>query len=155
MEKKPLTVGSLIAKDGKQHAGREMQPLELEKKRGQAELGYGEKTVVDQTGTKKSPVTSKASSTSKNTASVPSVIRLTQNRKAYTIRAVSKQRLLDAALAQGQSLQYKCRKGTCGMCTVHVTEGAPLLHEANSAEMDKLGGNIQNGYRLACQAVMK
>lgn len=59
--------------------------------------------------------------------------------------------LLDAALNQGQPIQYKCRKGTCGQCKVKVIQGAGLS-PANEQEVKKLGNDVGNGYRLACQA---
>jgi ferredoxin, 2Fe-2S len=59
--------------------------------------------------------------------------------------------LLDAALDQGKSLQYKCRKGTCGQCKVKIVQGVGLS-PANDLEVKKLGKDIGDGYRLACQA---
>jgi ferredoxin, 2Fe-2S len=62
-----------------------------------------------------------------------------------------KGKLLDAALNQGKPIQYKCRKGTCGHCTVKVLK-APGLSYPNEQEKKKLKNEITNGYRLACQA---
>ncbi len=61
-----------------------------------------------------------------------------------------KGKLLDAALHQGEPLQFKCRKGTCGQCAVKVVQG-PGLSEPNEKELNKLKNEIGNGYRLACQ----
>jgi ferredoxin, 2Fe-2S len=77
-------------------------------------------------------------------------IVLTQNGNRFEIMPV-KGNLLDVALTQGNPLQYKCKKGTCGQCTVKVIEGAGLS-DPNSQEHKKLTKDIQNGYRLACQA---
>lgn len=60
-------------------------------------------------------------------------------------------KLLDAGLNQGKQIKYKCRKGTCGQCTVKVIKG-PGLSEPNEQEKKKLSNEITNGYRLACQA---
>ncbi|WHY76799.1 2Fe-2S iron-sulfur cluster-binding protein [Neobacillus sp. WH10] len=62
----------------------------------------------------------------------------------------SKGKLLDAALNQGKEIKFKCRKGTCGQCTVKVLQG-PGLSTPNEQEYKKLTKEIANGYRLACQ----
>ncbi len=59
--------------------------------------------------------------------------------------------LLDAALKQGCSVQFKCRKGTCGRCAVDIISGSAYLTERNEAEQKKLGTSPR---RLACQAVL-
>jgi ferredoxin len=66
----------------------------------------------------------------------------------------AKGKLLDAALNQGKPIKYKCRKGTCGQCTVQVLQG-PGLSKPNEQEQTKLGNELNNGYRLACQAVIQ
>ncbi len=65
----------------------------------------------------------------------------------------AKGKLLDAALNQGKPIKYKCRKGTCGQCTVQVLQG-PGLSKPNEQEHINLGNELKNGYRLACQAVI-
>ncbi|PEQ95945.1 hypothetical protein CN481_02965 [Bacillus sp. AFS006103] len=65
----------------------------------------------------------------------------------------AKGKLLDAALNQGKPIKFKCRKGTCGQCTVKVLQG-PGLSKPNEQEQKKLGNEVNNGYRLACQAVI-
>lgn len=60
--------------------------------------------------------------------------------------------LLDAALNQGKPIQFKCRKGTCGQCTVKLVQGPGLLSKPNEQEREKLKNELDNGYRLACQA---
>jgi ferredoxin, 2Fe-2S len=61
-----------------------------------------------------------------------------------------KGKLLDAALNQGKQINYKCRKGTCGQCTVRVIK-APRLSVPNELEQKNLKDELTNGYRLACQ----
>lgn len=63
----------------------------------------------------------------------------------------AKGKLLDIALNQGKQIQYKCRKGTCGQCTVKVVE-AKGLSAPTEQEHIKLKDQLANGYRLACQA---
>ncbi|MBV7505833.1 (2Fe-2S)-binding protein [Bacillus sp. sid0103] len=75
-----------------------------------------------------------------------------QGRNQFEI-APAKGTLLDAALKQGQAIKYKCQKGTCGQCTVQVLQG-PSLSKPNEQEHKKLGDELNNGYRLACQAVI-
>ncbi|QIZ10516.1 (2Fe-2S)-binding protein [Priestia megaterium] len=65
----------------------------------------------------------------------------------------AKGKLLDVALNQGKPIKYKCRKGTCGQCTVQVLQGQGLS-KPNEQEHIKLGNELSNGYRLACQAVI-
>jgi ferredoxin, 2Fe-2S len=78
-------------------------------------------------------------------------IRLVQNDKHYTV-SPHKGNLLDEAIRQGQELQYKCKKGTCGVCTIKIENGLDCLSLPNEKERKKLKGNLQTGYRLACQA---
>jgi ferredoxin, 2Fe-2S len=73
-----------------------------------------------------------------------------QNGNKILIQPV-KGKLLDIALNQGKRINYKCRKGTCGQCTVKVVKG-PGLSAPNELEEKKLKNEISNGYRLACQA---
>jgi ferredoxin, 2Fe-2S len=76
------------------------------------------------------------------------IVEQTGNRfEIHPVRGI----LLDAALAQGKTIQYKCRKGTCGQCTVKVLSGQGLS-PPNDQERIKLKNELANGYRLACQA---
>lgn len=81
----------------------------------------------------------------------PNSIGLLQNQIRFEVRPI-KGNLLDVALEQGKALQYKCRKGTCGVCTVQVVEGASCLSSPNEKEQKKLKQIVNDGYRLACQA---
>ncbi|MCP1357896.1 2Fe-2S iron-sulfur cluster-binding protein [Aneurinibacillus migulanus] len=92
---------------------------------------------------------------SKNTNVPQSKIHLQQNRLHAELTPVSHQTLLDATLDQGQLLDYACRKGTCGRCTVEVITGASLLHTPNKKEQKKLQHLLTEGYRLACQATIR
>lgn len=79
-------------------------------------------------------------------------IIVVQGSKTFEIAPV-KGKLLDAALDQGKPIKYKCQKGTCGQCTVQVLLGTKLS-KPNEQEQNKLGNEVNNGYRLACQAVI-
>lgn len=74
-----------------------------------------------------------------------------QNGNRMEIQPVKGKLLLDAALNQGKQINYKCRKGTCGQCTVKVIKGT-RLSVPNEQEQKKLKNELVNGYRLACQA---
>lgn len=78
-------------------------------------------------------------------------IALLQKQMKFEIHP-TKGNLLDVALDQEQALQYKCRKGTCGVCTVKVAEGRSSLSLPNEKEQNKLKKALNDGYRLACQA---
>lgn len=82
----------------------------------------------------------------------PEKIIVIQGKNKFEISPV-KGKLLDAALNQGKPIKYKCQKGTCGQCTVQVLQG-PELSSPNEQEQIKLGNELNNGYRLACQAVI-
>jgi 2Fe-2S ferredoxin len=82
-------------------------------------------------------------------------IHLQQNQSNFELVPVMDQTLLEAALQQGQSLDFKCRKGTCGRCTVKVTEGTSFLLPPNKKEQQKLNKLLMEGYRLACQTTIK
>ncbi|MGO4887340.1 2Fe-2S iron-sulfur cluster-binding protein [Anaerobacillus sp. MEB173] len=84
------------------------------------------------------------------------VIKVIQNNEEYNITpTIEKRSLLDTALEQDQQLSFKCKKGTCGKCTVKVVEGSGCLEALTNSEKEKLKGNTDLGYRLACQALVK
>jgi ferredoxin len=87
---------------------------------------------------------------SKKVKSVGIVVE--QNGKRMEIHPV-KGKLLDVALNQGKPIQYKCRKGTCGQCTVKVLKDQGLS-APNEQEQKMLKNDLTNGYRLACQATI-
>lgn len=74
-----------------------------------------------------------------------------QNRKRFEIEPIAGT-LLDVALNQGKTLQYKCRNGTCGKCTVKLVESGPGISAPNEKEHKKLKKRLNEGFRLACQA---
>jgi 2Fe-2S ferredoxin len=81
-------------------------------------------------------------------------IIVSQGDDKFEVSPVKGVLLLDAAINQGKSIRYKCRKGTCGQCTVKLVQGPGLLSKPNEQEREKLKNELDNGYRLACQAVI-
>lgn len=84
----------------------------------------------------------------------PNRIDVVQNNRMYKIIPEYKKSLLDTALDQNQMLSFKCKKGTCGKCTVKVLKGSMCLKETTKQEEKKLKGQTKFGYRLACQATI-
>lgn len=82
-------------------------------------------------------------------------IEIEQHQSRFQVKTAQNKTLLDTALNQNINLDFKCRKGTCGKCRVKVLEGGSLLCPVNDAEQKKLGEEIDDGYRLSCQAVFQ
>ena len=59
--------------------------------------------------------------------------------------------LLRAAIRNDCGVPYKCASGNCGTDRVLVEEGAEHLSKVRPKERDRLGDDIERGYRLACQ----
>ena len=79
-------------------------------------------------------------------------IDIKQNQRYFQVEVKKGQSILDAAIEQNISLDYSCKKGTCGKCKVKLVNGSTYLQPTNSLEEKKLQHLIQNGFRLACQA---
>lgn len=84
--------------------------------------------------------------------SIKALIKIKQNNQVFKVAPASNELLLDSALKQNVPLDYKCRKGTCGRCTVEIVEGHDLLLPPNERELKKFE---DEKFRLACQAKMK
>ncbi len=83
------------------------------------------------------------------------VMEMEQNQRYFQVEVKKGQSILDAALEQNVSLDYNCKKGTCGKCKVKLVNGSTYLQPANSLEEKKLHHLIQSGFRLACQAIAR
>ena len=83
------------------------------------------------------------------------VIEMEQNQRYFQVEVKKDQSILDAALEQNLSLDYKCKKGVCGKCKVKLVSGNTHLQPENSLEEKILHHLIQNGFRLACQAIAR
>ncbi len=83
-------------------------------------------------------------------------IQVMQNNKLFNVKpSKPNSTLLDLALQQNQSLSYKCKKGSCGKCTVQIVSGGSCLKKATQQEKKKLNEHLLSGYRLSCQAIVE
>ncbi|MBB6446165.1 2Fe-2S iron-sulfur cluster-binding protein [Bacillus benzoevorans] len=83
------------------------------------------------------------------------IIEMKQNQRYFQIEVKTGQSILNAAIEKNLSLDYKCKKGTCGKCKVVLVNGISYLQPANHLEEKKLHHLIQSGFRLACQAKVR
>lgn len=130
--RKPLTVGSLIA-------GRSIPAP----------------TQTTPIHTSPMPVAKKPVSSSASRPPREQQVRVKQRDQVFQVRAVPRETLLSAALAQGQTIEYKCQQGHCGKCTVQLIEGSSRLSSPGAQEKEKLGSKLSQGYRLACQSTFR
>lgn len=79
-------------------------------------------------------------------------VQVKQRDQAFSVSVAPCQTLLEAALAQGLPIAYKCQQGYCGKCSIQVTAGAQWLGAPTLPEQTKLGKQLASGYRLACQS---
>lgn len=64
--------------------------------------------------------------------------------------------LLEHALKHGVDWQNLCTKGTCARCRCYIEAGVEFLEEPTRAEERRLDPEeLEEGYRLACQAIVK
>lgn len=81
---------------------------------------------------------------------------LTSKTKSTTIAPVTGLTILELAKQHDLQWLYNCSKGTCCRCRCLVSEGQELLSELNDKEYQRLmDDEIEEGYRLACQATIK
>jgi ferredoxin len=59
--------------------------------------------------------------------------------------------LLRVAIRNDCGVPYKCASGNCGTDRVFIEEGAEHLSRVRPKERDRLGDDVDRGYRLACQ----
>jgi ferredoxin len=59
--------------------------------------------------------------------------------------------LLRSAIRHDVPLPWKCGSGRCGTDRIHIEEGAENLDPPRRRERERLGGLLDDGYRLACQ----
>ncbi|ARF69629.1 ferredoxin [Paenibacillus larvae subsp. pulvifaciens] len=72
------------------------------------------------------------------------------------IEPVPGETLLQLAIRNKMDWGYNCKRGTCARCRCFIQEGAALLEDSTEAEELRLEPEeIEQGYRLACQAVIK
>lgn len=64
--------------------------------------------------------------------------------------------ILEHALELGVDWQNICTRGTCARCRCYMETGGELLEEPTLAEEQRLDPEeLEEGFRLACQAVIK
>ncbi|MHA0855469.1 2Fe-2S iron-sulfur cluster-binding protein [Paenibacillus sp. CMAA1364] len=64
--------------------------------------------------------------------------------------------LLKHAITNGVDWQHICTRGTCARCRCFIEEGSEYLEEPTKAEHQRLDPEeFDEGYRLACQAIVK
>jgi len=64
--------------------------------------------------------------------------------------------LLELALKHDVDWQNLCTRGTCARCRCYLEAGAEFLDEPTVAEERRLDPEeLEEGYRLACQATVK
>ena len=59
--------------------------------------------------------------------------------------------LLRTSIRHDCGVPYKCASGNCGTDRVLVERGAEHLSRIRPKERDRLGDDVDRGYRLACQ----
>ncbi|UJF36199.1 2Fe-2S iron-sulfur cluster-binding protein [Paenibacillus hexagrammi] len=64
--------------------------------------------------------------------------------------------ILDLALKHDVDWGFSCTRGTCARCRCYVSEGRELLAPPTEAEEARLEPEeLEQGYRLACQSIVK
>lgn len=64
--------------------------------------------------------------------------------------------LLDLAMKHDVDWGFSCTRGSCARCRCFVASGMEFLQEPNEAEEIRLEPEeLERGYRLACQAIVK
>lgn len=59
--------------------------------------------------------------------------------------------LLRVAIRNDCGVPYKCASGNCATDRVFIVEGAENLSPVRTKERERLGDEVDQGYRLACQ----
>lgn len=59
--------------------------------------------------------------------------------------------VLRVAIRNEVGVPYRCASGNCGTDRVHVEAGAENLSPLRPKEIQRLGNDVDCGYRLACQ----
>lgn len=84
------------------------------------------------------------------------MIELTGRTKSVAVEGEPGLTLLDLALKHEVDWGFSCSRGTCARCRCLVMEGMEHLEEVTDEEWDRLEQQeLDEGYRLGCQAVLK
>lgn len=84
------------------------------------------------------------------------VVELKGRTLSKRVQAELGQSLLDLAKKHRIDWGFSCTRGNCARCRCYVEEGREHLSEVNDIEFRRLQTDeIEEGYRLGCQAVIK
>lgn len=73
----------------------------------------------------------------------------------YELELNENELMLDAAVERDVELDYSCREGMCDSCMVRVLAGVENISEPTQEEIDMLGDEVKQGFRLSCQVRVK
>jgi len=80
-------------------------------------------------------------------------IQVKQAGEVFNIEPIKGKSILATAFVQDVPLDYKCQKGNCTRCKVELMSGQEMVNKPTPKEHEKLEGELNEGYRLACQTV--
>jgi 2Fe-2S ferredoxin len=84
------------------------------------------------------------------------MLELKTRKMQKTIEPESGLTLLDHALKHEVDWGFSCARGTCARCRCFIVSGGEFLAAPTEAEVDRLEPEeIEQGFRLACQCVVK
>ncbi|NOU72091.1 2Fe-2S iron-sulfur cluster binding domain-containing protein [Paenibacillus sp. LMG 31458] len=84
------------------------------------------------------------------------MLELKTRKTQKTIEPVTGLTILDHALKEDLDWGFSCTRGTCARCRCYVASGRELLSLPSDEEESRLEPEeIEQGYRLACQCVVK
>lgn len=59
--------------------------------------------------------------------------------------------ILRVAIRHDAGIPFKCASGNCGTDRIYVAEGQEHLSRIRPKERERLGDEVEQGYRLSCQ----
>lgn len=84
------------------------------------------------------------------------MLELKTRKTQKTMEPVTGLSLLDHALKNDVEWGFSCTRGTCARCRCYVAAGRELLSLPSDEEESRLEPEeIEQGYRLACQCIVK
>ena len=78
-------------------------------------------------------------------------IRVPHDGRDVELRDGEEVNLLRISIRNDCGVPFKCASGNCGTDRVLVEQGAEHLSRIRPKERDRLGDDVDRGYRLACQ----
>lgn len=84
------------------------------------------------------------------------MIELKARKIQKTVETETRLTILDLAMKHEVDWGFSCTRGTCARCRCFVSSGMEHLSEPSEAEEIRLEPEeLEQGFRLACQAVVK